>query len=251
MELAQSQNLQAESLTGVKAYSSGISGQALGSTATGARGALDSASKRELGILRRLSKGLEKIGRKTVAMNAVWLDDDEVIRITNEEFRTVSKDDLAGEFDLRLNVATAESDNQKAEELSFMLQTSASSQDPEEVRMIRAEIAKLRKMPDLAERIEKFQPQPNEMELKKAQLEIALLEAQVFNEQAKGQENAVDVELKKAKTTNELAKAGKTNSEKDMTDLSFLEKESGTVHQQNMEAKQFDAETKLRGLGSN
>jgi len=248
IELAQSQNLQAESLTGVKAYSSGISGQALGSTATGARGALDSASKRELGILRRLSKGLEKIGRKTIAMNAAWLDDDEVIRVTNEEFRTINKDDLDGTFDLRLSISTAESDNQKAEELSFMLQTTAQSSDPEEVRMIRAEIAKLRKMPELAERIESFEPKPDPMAVQQAELQIELLKAQVFNEQAKGQENAVDVELKKAKTTNELAKAGKTNSEKDMTDLSFLEKESGTAHAQEMEKKHFDRQANLEGL---
>lgn len=39
-------------------------------TATGVRSALDSTSKRELGILRRLSAGLEKIGRKIIAMNA-------------------------------------------------------------------------------------------------------------------------------------------------------------------------------------
>ena len=240
MELLQLQNAEAESLTGVKAYSGGISGSALGSTATAARGALDSASKRELGILRRLSKGLEKLGRKTIAMNSVFVDDEEVIRITNKEFRTVKRDDLSGNFDLRLSISTAESDNQKAEELAFMLQTTAQSSDPEEVRMLRAEIAKLRKMPELAKRIEEFQPQPDPLAQRKAELEIALLEAKVFNEQAKGQENAVDVELKKAKTASEMAKAGKTASEKDNIDLDYLNKEAGIDHAREMEKKDFD-----------
>ncbi len=44
------QNNDAESLTGVKAFSSGISGSALGSTATGVRSALDATSKRDLDI---------------------------------------------------------------------------------------------------------------------------------------------------------------------------------------------------------
>lgn len=240
MELLQLQNTEAESLTGVKAYSGGISGNALGSTATAARGALDSASKRELGILRRLSKGLEKIGRKTIAMNSVFVEDEEVIRITNKEFRTIKRDDISGNYDLRLSISTAESDNQKAEELAFMLQTTAQSSDPEEVRMLRAEIAKLRKMPELAKRIEEFQPQPDPIQQEMAQLELELLRAKVFNEQAKGRENAVDVELKKAKTQSEVAKANKTSSEKDNIDLTYLHKESGLDHVQEMEKKDFD-----------
>jgi hypothetical protein len=240
------QNIDAESMTGVKTFSgSGISGSALGSTATGVRGALDSASKRELGILRRLSKGIEQIGRKIVAMNAVFLSDEEVIRVTNSEFRVINKDDLAGEYDLRLSISTAESDNQKAEELAFMLQTTAQSSDPAEVRMIRAEIARLRKMPELAEKIESFEPTPDPLAQQEAQLRIALLQAQVQNETAKAQENAVDVELKKAKTANELAKAGKTSSEKDQLDLDFVDKESGQSHARDMEKKDHDRLSKL------
>ena len=84
-------------MTGVKAYgNTGISGEALGKVATGVRGALDAASKRELGILRRLAKGMTEIGRKIIAMNAIFLSDEEVIRVTNEEFITVKRDDLAG-----------------------------------------------------------------------------------------------------------------------------------------------------------
>jgi hypothetical protein len=240
MQMIQLQNAEAESLTGVKSFSQGISGASLGNTAAGARGALDSASKRELGILRRLSKGIEQIGRKTIAMNAVWLEDEEVIRITNKEFRTVKRDDLNGDFDLRLSISTAESDNQKAEELSFMLQTNAASMDPELARIIQAEIATLRKMPELAQKIREFQPQPDPMQQQMQQLQLQLLQAQVENERAKAGENQVDIQLKQAKTEAEYAKAGKVSSEKDNLDQKFLMEDAGIPQQREMEKKEHD-----------
>ena len=243
--MLQSQNAEAESLTGVKAFHNGISGQALGDTATGIRSALDASSKRELGILRRLAEGIRKIGHKIIAMNGEFLDDVEVVRITNEEFVEVRRDDLAGRFDLRLSISTAEADNQKAQELAFMLQTVGNNMDPGMSRMILAEIATLRKMPTLAKRIEEFEPQPDPLAVKKAELEIALLEAQVFNEQAKGQENAVDVDLKKAKTVTEQAKARDLNSSADGKDLDFVETESGTKQARELEKQEHQNRSNL------
>ena len=112
-----------ESLTGVKAFSSGISGQALGNTATGVRSAMDAASKRELGILRRLADGINQIGRKIISMNSEFLSDEEIVRVTNEEFVAINREDLGGMYYIKLNISTAEADNEKAQELSFMLQT--------------------------------------------------------------------------------------------------------------------------------
>lgn len=228
--MLQMQNQEAESLTGVKAFTGGISGQALGDTATGIRGALDATSKRELGILRRLAEGVKQIGRKFIAMNAEFLSDVEVIRITNEQFINVRKDDLPGNFDLKLDISTAEADNQKAQELAFMLQTMGNNMDPNMSKMILADIAKLRKMPELAKQIKDYQPQPDPMAVKKAELEIALLEAQVRNENAKALENAVDVELKKAKTQSELAQAGAVKAKADLDDLTFVERQQGIDH---------------------
>lgn len=221
------QNAEAESMSGVKAFSQGISGQALGSTATGIRSALDATSKRELGILRRLAGGIKQIGRKIISMNAEFLSDVEVIRITNEEFIEVRRDDLAGNFDLTLTISTAESDNEKAKELAFMLQTMGNNMDPAMSKMILVDIARLRKMPTLAKSLEEYEPQPDPMAVKKAELEIALLEAQVDNERAKAQENTVDVDLKTAKTKTELAKGRNLDSKSDQQDQDFLDKENG------------------------
>jgi hypothetical protein len=230
LEVLNMQNNDAEALTGVKAFTQGISGQALGTTATGIRSALDATSKRELGILRRLSNGLNQIGRKVISMNAEFLEDEEIIRITNEEFIAIDRNDLGGKYDIKLNISTAEADEQKGSELSFMLQTMGNSVPFELTSMLLSEIATLRKMPDLAKKIEDFKPQPDPLAQKKAELEIALLEAQVFNEAAKGKENEVDVGLKTAKTATEEAKARAMNSGSDNTDLDFLEKESGVAN---------------------
>lgn len=227
LEILSLQNNEAEALTGVKAFTKGISGQALGNTATGVRSALDATSKRELGILRRLSNGFTQLGRKIIAMNAEFLEDEEIIRITNEELVAIDRNDLGGQYDIKLNISTAEADEQKASELSFMLQTVGNSMPLEMTQIVLSDIAKLRKMPELAKRIQDFQPQPDPLAQAKAELEVELLKAQVANENAKAQENAVDVELKRAKTANEMAKARGLNTQSDINDLNFLDKESG------------------------
>jgi hypothetical protein len=232
------QNDEAESLTGVKAFSQGISGQALGNTATGIRSALDATSKRELGILRRLAEGILQIGRKFISMNAEFLEDEEIIRITNEEFVAINREDLGGRYDIKLNISTAEADNEKAQELSFMLQTMGNNMEPSMSQMILSDIARLRKMPELAKRIEEYQPQPDPMAQQKAQLEVALLQAQVANEQAKAQENTADIALKEAKTRN-------LESKSDMEDLNFVEQESGVNRQHEENMKGVDQNNEL------
>ena len=236
---------EAESMTGVKAFHNGISGAALGDNVGGIKSALDATSKRELGILRRIAEGFKQVGRKIIAMNAVFLSDQEVVRITNDKFVEIRRDDLAGNFDLKLSISTAEADNEKAQELAFMLQTMGNNQDPGLTRIILSDIARLRKMPELAEEIKNYQPQPDPMAQKEAELRIALLEAQVANEQAKGQENAVDVQLKTAKTQTELAKAKDLGSTADLKDLEFLEKESGADHQKELQKKDLERQSQL------
>ena len=258
MQMINMQNQEAESLTGVIAFSNGISGQALGNTATGVRSALDSASKRELGILRRLSAGLEKIGRKIIAMNAEFLDDEEVIRITNKKFRTIRRDDLTGDFDLRVKISTAESDNQKIEKLAFMMQTGQQSMDPEEAKLVRAEIYKLQKMPDLADKILSYQPQPDpvqqemqQLQLERMRLENIKLQSEIEERNSRAIENQVDVELKQAKTQNELAKADKLTSEKDLADQEFIRRDFGVDHQQKMQEKEHDRLASLDQMAFN
>lgn len=243
--MIESQNMEAESITGVKAFSAGIAGQALGDTATGIRGALDAASKRELGLLRRLSSGMCKIGRKIIAMNQEFLDEVEVVRITNEHFVEVRKDDLAGQFDLELTISTAEEDNAKAQELAFILQTVGPNTDPEMTKMIMGDIARLRKMPDIAHKIENFQPQPDPYQQKIQELEILKLQAEIATEQARAASFGAQANLNTQKINTEGAKANHLQAAADMEGLKFVEKESGTEHERAMDGLRTQAQAQL------
>lgn len=229
--MLQLQNFEAESLTGVKSFSQGISGQSLGDVAAGVRGALDAASKRELGILRRLSNGIVRIGRKLISMNAEFLSEEEVVRVTNEEFVKVRRDDLAGQFDLELSISTAEEDNNKAEQLAFMFQTIGPNGDSGMTKMILSDIARLRKMPDLAKKIENYEPQPDPMAQRIQELEIAKLEAEIAEIQARAMQYQASANLDMAKVGTESVKQGNLQSDTDQKNLDFVEQESGVTQE--------------------
>lgn len=243
--MLQLQNFEAESLTGVKAFNQGIGSQSLGEVAAGIRGALDAASKRELAILRRLANGMIKVARKFISMNAVWLSEQEVVRITEEEFVQIRRDDLAGNFDLRLNITTAEDDNAKAQELAFMLQTMGNNMDPAMSRMILADIARLRKMPDLAKQIEEYQPQPDPIQQRMQELELAKLEAEVMELQAKAMKLQADAQLAGAKVGTEGAKATNLQSDSDLKNLDFVEQESGVKQERDLQKQGAQARAQL------
>lgn len=231
MWLIQQQNNDAESLSGVKAFSSGgITGAGLGDSATGVRSAMDAASKREMSILRRIAHGLTKVGRKMMSMNAAWLSEEEVVRLTNGQFVPVRADDLAGDYDLTLSISTAEADESKAKELSFMLQTMGNTMGIELAQVILAEIARLRKMPDLAHRIETYAPQPDPMQQQVQQLEMQKLQAEIALIQAQAQEAAAKSQVQGAKVGVEQARAENLQGEADLKSQDFVQNQTGEKH---------------------
>lgn len=227
IEMLSLQNNEAEALTGVKSFSGGMSGQAYGDVAAGIRGVLDAASKREMAILRRLAKGLVKLGMKFCAMNAVFLSKEEVIRITNEEFITIRREDLKGNFDLEVDISTAEVDDQKAKDLGFMLQTLGPDMEPAMRQMILAEIAMLKRMPALAKRLERWKPEPDPLAEKAKELSIRKLELEIIKLES-------EANLNNAKTE-------KTTAEADNENLDFVETETGTKHEREKEKIQAQA----------
>ncbi len=240
----------ADSLTGIKAFNDGISGQALGRTATGVKSALDATSKREMGILHRIAKGVKQISRKIISMNAVFLEEEEIVRITNSEFVTVRRDDLAGKTDIRLNISTPEADDHKAKELAFMLQTMGNNMDPSISKMILVDIANLHKMPTLAQKIKEYEPQPDPLQVRKAELEVQLLEAQIAESQSRTQENLAEANLDQAKAGTEGAKTADLNAKVDQSTLNFVEQESGTKHARDVDKieAQSDGNMKLSAV---
>jgi len=239
-------NNEIESSTGVKSFSQGLHGNSLGSSVGTARGVLDATSTRRLNIVRNIAENLVKpLMRKWMAYNSEFLSETEIMRITNEQFVEIKRDDLMGQIDIDISVSTSEDNAAKAQELSFMMQTGQQTMDFGMKTMLMAEIARLHKMPHLAKKLEEYQPQPDPMAVQKAQLEIELLKAQIANEQAKSMENQVDVQLKQAKTQSELAKAGKVGSEADLNNMKFIQEDMGVSHAREMEKKNQDNMTKL------
>ncbi len=222
------QNQEAEALTGVKSFGGGLSGESYGDVAVGVRGAMDAASKREMAILRRLAKGIKEIGQKFIAMNSEFLSEEETVRITNTEFQKIKRTDLAGDFDLDVDISTAEIDNAKSQDLGFMLQTIGPNMDLSMTQLILSEIANLKRMPELAHKIKTFQPQPDPMEekmkeltIKKTQLEIQELESKAALNKAKAEEAQADADLKT---------------------LQFVENQSGTAHDRDLEKQRAQSE---------
>lgn len=208
-------NADAEALTGVKSFSGGMSGDAYGQVAAGIQGAIDAATKRETAILRRLAYGVSEIGNKIIAMNAVFLSEEEVIRVTNKQFITIKREDIKGNFDLKVDINTAEVDQAKAQDLGFMLQTLGPNMDPKITMKILAEIADLKRMPTLAEELRNYEPQPDPIEEAKRQLEVEEEKAKInfINQRANkliADTNKVNVETEQlasgAKQSFELAK---------------------------------------------
>lgn len=222
------QNAEAEAVSGVKAFSGGISGDALGKVATGVRGVLDAASKREIAILRRLAKGFVDIGKKFLMMNQEFLEDEKIIRLTNERYVAIRREGLAGLYDLELSISTAEEDDAKASELAFMLQTTGNSMDFGITKLILCDIARLRKMPDLARKIEDYSPEPDPIGERMRELEMERLEAEIAKLQSETHRNYADGMQKQSKADNLAVDTDKKAEE-------FVSKATGKDHQQNLE----------------
>lgn len=237
-------NNDSESLTGVRAFQgTGVSGVNLGQTAEAVRTATDAATKRETGIVRRLGNGLTQVARKFLTMNAMFLEEEEVVRITNENFVTVKRDDLAGEYDLRINVSTPEEDQAKSQNLSFILQTLGNNLPPDVPIKIMAKIVKLHKLPDLAHFLDTYEPKPDPLQEAMQQLEIAKLEAETALLKAQAREADAKSFVQEAKVGVENARAGQMQSQTDKNNLDFYNKANGIDHDQAKELQQQKLDT--------
>lgn len=236
-------NNEIESITGTKSFSGGINSGSLGDTATGARGALDATATRRMNLVRNVAENLVKpLIRKWMSYNSEFLEEQEVIRVTNEEFVPVNKDDLDGRIDLDISISTAEDNAAKSQELSFLLQTLGPNEDPAIRREIMADIMDLMRMPDQAKRMREYEPQPDPVQeqLKQLELENLILEneklkADIADKHARAAENTIDAELKKNKAAVEAAKARKLSGEAELNDLKFIKEDEGFSHLEKIE----------------
>lgn len=232
------QETDANNMSGVRPF--GATDSSAG-TATADRGVLDAATKRETGILRRFGRLMQLLASKIIAMNGEFLSDEEIIRVTDDDFVAIKREDLAGNYDVEVTIATAEEDATKAQELSFMLQTLGNNIPFELTKVLLADIAKLRKMPQLAKRVTDFSPEPDPMEQMLKQIEVAKAQLELAELQAKTQKLQTAAQLDLAKAGEAGAKTGNIQSDTDQKDLDFLEQQSGINHARELQQDQAQA----------
>ena len=261
MLMLQLQNQEAEALTGVKAFSGGLAGDAYNTkVATAIRGVLDAASKREMAILRRLAKGIMEIGNKIIAMNAVFLSEEEVVRVTNRRYVTVKREDLRGNFDLEVDIATAEEDNAKSETLAFLLQTIGNTMDQSITLQVLAEILELKRLPALAEKLRTWKPDPEQvkyqqmmqqLQLQNLQLQNQKLQSEIVENQANAQKLGADAQTKAIDAQTKAVEAQVTLPDQ----LRKIKADADLTHAQanktNLEAQAIALQTQMDVDGTN
>jgi hypothetical protein len=230
---------EAESFTGVKAFAGGLSGDSLGSSVGGIRSALDAAGKREMSILRRVVSLMNSVGKKILAMNGQFLDGTQFVKVTDKEFVEVNPDDITGEYDLVLDISTAEADNAKASELAFMLQTLGNSAPFEVTKMLLVDIARLRKLPSLVKQLEEWEPTPDPMAEQMQQIELKIKMAEAIEMETRAKKNLAAAEVN-------LANARKLGSDADMKDLDYVEQETGTKHARDADLMRQQSEGNIK-----
>ena len=208
----------AESFSGVKPFSTSTGAQDSLSKGVDQRGPMDATAIRDSSILRRIAQGIVDISYRFQAMNSEFLTEQDVYRLTNKEFVRVDKDNLSGDFDLSIDIATAEADMTKAQDLSFMMQTGQQSMPPQVQQKLWARWAKIKKMPDLEEFLESYQPEPDpmaqkmqELEMAKMDAEIAVLQAQAAEARAKAYVHMAEDDVRGARVENIQSNTDKTN----------------------------------------
>ena len=172
--------------------------------------------------------------RKWLAYFGEFMEPEEVVRVTNQEFVPIQKDDVLAQFDIEITVSTAEDNSARAEQYSFLLQTLGNNLPFELSQKVLAKIAKLARDPELEKGILEYKQEPDpvaeqmkQIAVEKAQLENNKLRAEIERDKARATEDRIDAQVKLAKMEAERARARKLNSDADMVDLSYIDRDHG------------------------
>lgn len=245
LTMMQMQQQEAESLTGVMTMGEGVSTGSLGTgSAAAARGVLNSATKRESGILRRFASGFEHAARKIIAMNHAFLSAEEVEAITGAPYVEPKRGKYL--IDVTVTIRTAEADMASANDLETLTQTVGNSIDPGLTQVIIGKIMRLKGLPDLAAQVEQYEPTPDPLAVRQQELEIELLEAKLENEMAMSNERNTQAGYNEARSATEVERTRKLGAEADKIDLEFVEQETGTTHERDKDLLNTQAEGNMQ-----
>lgn len=240
MVLLQAQYAEAESATGVKAFQNGIDGNAYGQVVAGMSQAITAMTQRESDIIFRLSKGLEEIGNKLIAMNTAWLSEEEVVQITQDEFITIKKEDLVGNFYLNVSIKSNSESEGKAQQLTFLMQTLGNNIPFDMTKMFLMEIGRLYNLDNMVQAIKSYEPQPDPFTQQMQQLQLQ-------EQQAKIQKLMDESEYYRARSDFIQAQIGNIQADTDQKNLDFLEQQDGVAHARQREIVEAQAREQNKG----
>jgi len=198
--------------SGVVPAQGGQGSQGIYGSQAGKAGQLNSLALRELDMVINISDNLIKpMFRKWIGYMYEYMDRNQIEDITGVDYVDVEKDYSEHRNDFMIDISTQHTDEVKASELSFLLQTLGQSMPEELTRLIMSEIVRLKKMPDFAETIKQYQPEPDPFEQQMKQLELQKLQAEIQAIGSSIQSGQADANLKAAKAREAEAKAIDTN----------------------------------------
>lgn len=165
-----------ENESGITRYNQGLDAKSLNKTATGITAIMNQSQMRIWETVTRFAEQYMKpLFRKWIAYNKEFLDTDIAVRVVGSDYRSISKDDIKGNFDLVINVAIAGSEEAKSQKITQMLQmvqplVQAGALPPHHITKLIAELEELWGFKDLAQELKDMieqmesqqEEQPNE-----------------------------------------------------------------------------------------
>ncbi len=198
---------------------------------------------RESDIINNVSENIVKpMIRKWIAYAYEFMEPEDIQRITGMPYQDVPIEFIDGRMDFDITISTEQTDNVKASNLSFLLQTLGNNLPFELTKTIMAEIAELQKMDALAEQIRGYEPQPSEIEMKEKMLELKLLEASIMERYSRVKENEADYAMK-------MSKAKENDSKAKMIDLETIRKKYGLDFKEELAKKVVPEKLKIDNYG--
>lgn len=111
-----------ENRTGVTKYNQGLDSKSLNKTATGITAIMGAANQRVEMIARMFAEtGVVDLFRILVEMNSMYMDQEQVIRLTQDKYLMVRPDDLRGEYDLDIAAGIGAGQQQEAVQNMMLL----------------------------------------------------------------------------------------------------------------------------------
>jgi hypothetical protein len=174
-----------DALTGISKMAQGLDPGAMANTAAGVQTMASITQKRLMDVVRNVSNLLTKIFVRWNDYNKLFLDEIEINTYLGSQRFTAQ--DLKGDYDITINVATDVNKQTKIQQYNLMLQQSnamSGSIPPELMNVIYAKMLDLFDEPAMAEMVRTYKPQPDPMQQQMQQLEMSKLAAEVQDTQA-------------------------------------------------------------------